>query len=126
MMSSQERGTTSEEDFETFKETFEGYKTLFGLNDYTTAFQHVDLLDSAAAIQPDVDARFAAVALCKEFPQQMAGEHHIEDWARHEAIHLLLADFTAVLQDPASTDELKARLEESLVIKLEYILENYH
>ncbi len=115
---------TSKKDFAEFKTCFQQYQRLFGLNDYSIGFEHIPLMDAAAAIQIDHDGRFAAVALCTEFPDLMTKKGHIEEWARHECIHLLLADHRAILEDPASTNTLKARSEESMVIRLESIIDN--
>lgn len=115
---------TTEEDVEVFKQAFIDYQLFFQLNDYSAFIHRAALEDAAAAIQIDANGRSASVAICEEYPDCMQEEGHIEKWARHEAIHLLLADHNAILQDPASSDELKARSEEALVLKIEHILDN--
>ena len=114
---------TTEEEFATFQESFEAFKAWFGLVDFSTYFEHGTENTTAAQIAIDIEGRSAGGALCKEYPEIMQAEGNIEDWARHEALHLLLADFGAVLKDPTLPESIKRTTEEALVTRLEHILD---
>lgn len=115
----------TEEHYERFKEAYRGYVKLFELSDFNHTIHKARLEDAAATVQIDSDGRTCLVTLCEEVSEPYLEENSMEDWAMHEALHVLLADFSNTSRDPAVSDRLKDRAEEALVVKLENILRNY-
>lgn len=103
-------------DFEVFQKEFKYWQEKLGCLDWKVCFEHEDIKDSLAQICTNNNGRIATVTLDKD--TQHIKEHHPAESAKHEALHLLLADIGGVAYNRFTTPEVIDREEEKLVVKL--------
>ncbi len=80
---------TSKTFFKKFKAEFNRFAKELGLMHYECIFYHEDLVDDNARIRARHDGKTAAVSLSTDVESYCTPEK----LARHEALHLLLADY---------------------------------
>ena len=112
----------SKRDIEAFRKSVEIWRDYLGINDWDVYVEAGDLNDGTIAdVSRCIDTRSAVVRL-----HSLPGEDKdkvIDDTARHEMIHVLLADLSALAHGRESTHEDIEREEEKLVVRLSRLLE---
>jgi len=86
---------TTKKDFERFKDAFNKCIEAYGLLSWEIIFRHEKIEDAYASVSVDTRGQLAIVCLSLGWPDNEDdgwGSH--EATARHEAIHLLLANLT--------------------------------
>lgn len=83
----------SKKDFELFKTECQKWVQKLGLTDWNITFRHRPLINAQAHTQYDCNASSACFSLRTECdkPEKEAFTSSIEDSAKHEVLHLLLA-----------------------------------
>jgi hypothetical protein len=81
---------TTKKDFKRFRDEFNRWVQILGLNDYKIYFDHRRLDDVFANIVIDERGKVATVTMTKELSPVNAEVFFPEEHAKHEAIHLLL------------------------------------
>jgi hypothetical protein len=81
---------TTKKDFERFKVEFLKWVDRFGLKGYEITFLHKKLNDACAEVWANEKAKMASVTLSTKRGIEDCKNDTIEDYAKHEAIHLLL------------------------------------
>ena len=86
---------TTKKDFEKFKKAFNEYVEAYGISGWQIIFRHTDLDAAYACISTDIEGRHSIVTLGKSWPDSEKDAWlSLELTARHEVIHLLLAEMT--------------------------------
>lgn len=83
---------TSQAYFKRFKAEFDRFAKELGLTHYQWRFKYVSMPGKNAQIRADPNGKTATVSLAK----QVESEPTAEFLARHEVLHLLLADFSGL------------------------------
>jgi hypothetical protein len=105
---------TTKNQFKRFKKEFKRYQKMLGLTDYRVCFHLETMDDRYAHIRYDTLARTAGVSL------DTGGDFlSIKRHAKHECLHLLLADLNISAQQRSSTKERIDQADESIVRRLE-------
>lgn len=108
----------SKRDLESFREAVEVWRDYFGISCFDVYIESGELEDGTIAdVSRCVDTRSAVIRLHSLPPDEDKGEV-IDSTARHEMIHVLLADFSAAAHSRESSHEMIEREEERLVVKL--------
>jgi hypothetical protein len=108
----------SSKDLEEFREAIEMWRDYFGISCFDIYVEAGELGDGTIAdVSRCVDTRSAVVRLHSLPPGEDRSEA-IDSTARHEMIHVLLADLSALAHDRSATAEMIEREEERLVVKL--------
>ena len=112
----------SKREIEAFRKSVEIWRDYLGISDFDIYVECGHLDDGTIAdVSRCVDSRSAVVRL-----HSLPGEDKdkvIDDTARHEMIHVLLADLSALAHERSVTSELIEREEEKLVVRLSRLLE---
>lgn len=115
-----ERTTSS--DFERFKEHAIQAFRAWGVDDWDIRFKHQRLSGAMANCSTDLTGRMARLRLSTDFGPNPITDAILRDTARHEAVHVLLAQVTNIGNSRwATEDEFKAA-EEALVQRLLRVL----
>jgi len=109
-------------EFELFKDEFTKWQYRFGCNDWRVYFKYEELDDKFACITPEYENGAALVSLNSNVPEKNKPYADILLTAKHEAIHLLLADLTGLAWSRFVSKEELIECEEKLVHKLEGLL----
>ena len=110
-------------DFELFKKTFTAYQKKFGLMGYKVYFKHESLEGAYAKINVYEDAHTVTVRL-ESNPTKDDGEFwDVKTFAKHEALHLLLARLTEAAVTRYTSEENIIQAGEEIVYKLEGLLD---
>ncbi len=111
---------TSKEDFEYFKKCCQKYIEQLGLKDFKIYYEHSDAQPTAYAfISPDVSAGQATIGLSISFNDHKVSKSHLDYCAKHEVLHLLLADLVNVGNLRQSTAEDFTRAQHAIIRRLE-------
>ena len=79
-------------DFEIFKKEFLKWQDKFGLNGWKVFFRYEDIGDyKHASLDYDLNGMVATAKLNSKLPETVKQDKNPAYYARHEAIHLLLA-----------------------------------
>lgn len=109
-------------DFEDFQRYFTEYQNRFGLTGYRVYYKH-EPDERFACIERNYLHAVATVTLNSEVPEKDKPFQDIKLSAKHEAIHLMLAEYDYMAKNRfASEDDLYAA-EEKLVHKLEGLID---
>lgn len=113
----------SSRQFANFKKWFLHYQKELGLVRYTVDFQFLDLDDDTLAeCEADSNTCLAVVRLTKKsHPDLPRG--WVKATAKHEAIHLLLAELKSINDDRHSTEDEWYKAEERFVCTIERLLD---
>jgi len=110
-------------DFELFKKEFKRWQEKFGLNGWRVYFKYESFGDGYANITIDLEDVCATVRLNESSSKENKELRKIEDIAKHEAIHLLLANLAQLgRRRYINTSELYIA-EEELAHRLEGLIE---
>ena len=109
----------TKKEFEEFKDRFNYWKYVFGLDGYQIYFTFNKVEGEFAGIERSLTENTVAVNFSSEIPDSSKEYIDIENSAKHEAIHLLLHDLArwGHIRFNVSKDEMILS-EEKLVIKL--------
>lgn len=114
---------TTKAEFNRFKKTFEKYQRLLGLTDWIVYFRHENLNGAYARIGTNTKGRVAVVTFCDEMEiKEFENWKGLELDAKHEALHLMLADLDAVANVRYTTEEEINIEEEKIVRRLEKLI----
>jgi hypothetical protein len=120
MTSKKRKPTLSKDAKRLFQETFFEWQERFGLQEWATNIEVSDDLEDEsieASIETEPESRTALVCVAKH-PRCMNTEAEIKATAIHEAVHLLLADFSHAATDRYTDRETLVRVEETLVNRI--------
>ncbi len=106
-------------DFKIFKKAFHKAVVRLKITDFDYYVEKGDLLDGTIAdVMRDCDAR-SCVVRYHSAPDELEDRvKFLESVALHEALHILLADFSELAHKRSSTHEAISAAEEALVVKL--------
>ena len=111
---------TSKEDFAYFQKRCKVYIDALGLKDFKIYYTHDNsLTTSYAHITPDVEAGMATVGLTIDWEHQKVTKAQLDYCAKHEVLHLLLADLVNVGKLRQSTTEDFTRAQHAIIRRLE-------
>lgn len=111
---------TTKRQYKLFKRTFVQWQFLFGLQEYAVYFDHCPM-DTCATCSTDAHNCVATVKFTDRVPEGEAGEW-VEDTAKHEALHLLLARYRHVAESRYIDGDAIEHEEERVVRLLEKLL----
>jgi len=110
---------TTRKEFLEFKKEFMKYVDLFGLKDYRLVFEHTEVDGAYADILVNHDGRTAVIRLSDDCNEDWLGP---KSNARHEAIHLLIAEVGYWARCRYTTPDEISAAEEGLVRVLEKVI----
>ena len=111
---------TSKADFEYFKKRCEVYLDELSLRDWRIYYYHNDSdLEAYAWIRPDVSAKQACVGLTINWEDHKVTKDILDYCAKHEILHLLLADLVQCGKWRQSTDEDFTEAQHAVIRRLE-------
>ena len=113
---------TSKDDFKAFIKEAEATLDLLSLRDWRVVFFHEDETDCLGWCRSDVEGKIASVGLCKNWQHCKPTRKEVKRVARHEILHLLLADLTQVGNYRQSTDSDFTTAQHAIIRRLENIL----
>ncbi len=113
---------TTRAQFATFRREFLAWQKRLGLLDWKVYFKHEDLEDSFAVIRAS-DSHVAVVIMASHLSGEDFGDFRPRSSARHEALHLLLADMASEGRHRYVRSDDFVRTEEAVVLRLEKVLE---
>jgi hypothetical protein len=91
-----------------------------GLKDFKIYWEHTnDMPNSYAFIRPDIEAMQAVIGLTINFGEHKVSRSHLDYCARHEVLHLLLADLVQVGKYRQSMDIDFTRAQHAIIRRLE-------
>lgn len=106
-------------EFKQFQKVFTAYQKEFGLNGYRAYFKQAELTDAFADITINSECHVVTVRLNEG---ETPAERHVEQSAKHEALHLLIGRLESMARRRYTTEyEIDAASEE-LVFKLEQLI----
>jgi len=123
--------TTTNQDFLYFQKKFNEYAKKLGVGHYIIYFEHTDIPSDSmtpngayACIYKDATNSVATVQFCKiwETVSRPLNKREIEETAKHEAIHLLLAKLSDLAYRRYVTALEIFSAEEELVRKIQKII----
>lgn len=104
-----------------FEKLVEEHRQALGIEDFDIVVEHGELNDGTLAdVTRDVDARSCLIRLHP--PSSHEDLDHLSQLAKHELMHVLLADFSALAHDRESSHSDIERAEEALVVRLTRLL----
>lgn len=103
-------------DFDRFKRSCERWKTKFGLSDWRLLFKQVKNESSSpiARVFSDVEARVATIEWHSSV--SVSDVYRIDEVAKHELLHVMLADWGHIIALLASNSHSAAMREEHRLI----------
>ena len=110
---------TSKEDYEYFQKQVTSYQKQLGLTDWKIYFEHYTHENSMAWIKRDQEGRCCTIGLSIDWAHQKVSRDMIKSCARHEVLHLLLADLRLAGNKRQTTDEDFTIAEHSIIRRLE-------
>ena len=110
---------TSKSDFEFFKKWVLFYQKELGLTDWKIYFEHEKADGCMAYINRDHTGRCCTIGLSKDWKHHPVSRDQIKTSARHEVLHLLLADLRHAGDIRQTTDEDFSIAEHSIIRRLE-------
>ena len=114
---------TTKKDFELFKKECEKWIKKLGLDNKRVTIYWSDLEpETAACIYRDLLQASVEIHLCKDYESHTLTDEKIKGHAKHEVIHLLLADLSVYAGSRYVTQQELQKSEEELVRKLEKLL----
>lgn len=107
-------------EYDKFKRYFNYYVDLFGLRDWDFHFTRDSQGDQEAfaAVRCDTYSRQCVVYLCSEYPEEMHSNTILDEVALHEALHVVIADFTEAAMSRGATEDSLKVMNERLVVQL--------
>lgn len=113
----------SKRDIEAFRESCEIWRDFFSINDWDIYVEAGELTDGTIAdVSRCSDSRSAVVRL-HSLPDGEDRDQVLDATARHETLHVLLGDLSALAHGRESTHEDIEREEERLVVRLSRLFE---
>ena len=113
---------TSKKDFKVFVRECEATLDLLSLRDWRVVFLHQDEVDCLGWCRTDVEGKVSSVGLCKDWGNWKPTRDEIKRVAKHEILHVLLADLTQCGKLRQSTDEDFSTAQHAIIRRLENIL----
>jgi hypothetical protein len=106
-------------DFKIFKKAFRAAMKRLKITDFDFYLEKGDLMDGTIAdVMRDCDAR-SCVVRWHSAPDKLDNrKKFIESVAKHEALHVLVADFSELAHSRGARPEQISAAEEALVVKL--------
>lgn len=116
---------TTKADFEKFKESLSKYLKDYKMDFWNVGVKHIKINNeyTAARVYLDINSSVATVKFNTELGDDViVNEDAIDIWAKHEAIHILLARITELGCSRYITTAEFDSAEEELVMRLEKLL----
>ena len=111
---------TSKEDFEYFKKYVKIYQKEFGLTNFKLYFNHDNKhMDAYAYIYSEVENGIATIGLTQNWDSLKITKEQLRYSAKHEILHLLLADLVQVGKYRQSVDTDFIRAQHAVIRRLE-------
>ena len=110
---------TSKQDYIYFKQCVIKYQKQLGLTDWKTYFEHETVEDSLAWIRLDWEGKCCTIGLSVDWSHHPVSKQTVHDSARHEVLHMLLADLVAVGKYRQSTDTDFTASQHAIIRRLE-------
>ncbi len=114
---------TSKEDFEYFKKQCEYWQDRLSLRDWKLHYLHETYTGSYAWFRSDVPGKTATLGLSVSWEDEKITKPKLNSSARHEVLHLLLADLVYAGHARQSTDEDFENTQHAIIRRLEHVLE---
>ena len=123
MVSTKTKEMLSKRDIEAFRESCEIWRDYLRIDDWDIYVEAGELTDGTIAdVSRCVESRSAVVRL-HSLPDGEDRGQVLDSTARHEMLHVLLGDLSALAHDRSATSELIEREEEKLVVRLSRLFE---
>ena len=110
---------TSKADFSYFTRRCRAYLNQLNLGDWKPIFEHEDHPDAYAWIKPDSESKQTQIGLSVHWDTTKVTKEMLDYCARHEVLHLLLADLVAVGKWRQSTDTDFTTAQHAVIRRLE-------
>ena len=110
---------TSREDFSYFTKRCRAYLAQLSLGDWKPIFEHVDHIGSYAWVKPDAEAKQAQIGLSVHWDDSKVTREMLDYCARHEVLHILLADLVNVGKLRTSTEQDFSGAQHAIIRRLE-------
>ena len=110
---------TSKEDFEYFQDQCLKYIKQLGLLDFKIYWEHAKHPDAYAYITPEVNDGQAVIGLAINWGTQKVTKQMLTYCAKHEVLHLLIADLVEVGKRRNSIAEDFTRAQHAIIRRLE-------
>ena len=96
---------TSKSDFNFFKKECRRLIKEWGITDWSVYYRHCELDDCYGTINAKAQARVATIFMAKTWSEDGVTESSIRELAKHEVLHLLLAEYRMLAYDRHATDK---------------------
>lgn len=114
---------TSNDDFKYFCKRVKEEQKALSLCDWKLYVKHEDLAGSYAWVHPDSEAKQATIGLSIDWTGTKVTKDMLAYCARHEVLHLLLADLVACGKYRQSSDTDFTTAQHAIIRRLESVLE---
>jgi len=116
-------GSKTLAEFRLFQRYFKEYQNRFGLLDYKTYFEYKPMEGYFSDVKVDHVGMVATVRLNSRLPKSSKEYQNIRQNAKHEAIHLLIADLEYLATERYTSEVEVERMVEKLVYRLEKLID---
>ena len=113
---------TSKDDFKAFTKECEVTLDQLSLRDWRVCYFHQDEPDALGWCRTDSEGKIASIGLSRNWQNEKPTRKEIKRVARHEILHVLLADLTQCGKYRQSTDSDFATAQHAIIRRLENIL----
>lgn len=110
---------TYSQDFKYFCKQCNKYIDELSLRDWRYYFHHENHPDSYAWVKPDAEAKQAQVGLSPDWGETKVTKEMLNYCAKHEILHVLLADLANVGKLRQSTDQDFSMAQHAIIRRLE-------
>lgn len=114
-----EKYISTPEHFEQFKGYCRQWLAKFGLTDWEIYYSHEDSEDACAWCGRKYEGKIATLGLCIDLSTQEPTPANLHKWARHEVMHVLLADLAHLVNLRSITDNIVSATEHAVIRRLE-------
>ncbi len=112
---------TTEKDFELFKITCKEWLEKLQLSDWCILYEHKEIGNLGQSTLNEIDG-LATITLTIDFGDDILNDEAIKEVARHECLHILVAELARLAKNRYITANQVRQAEEHLVLKLERLI----
>lgn len=113
---------TNQNHYKLFQKTCDFWIKELGLTDWKIYYFHQDEKDSYAWITPDSEAKQASIGLSVDWSDSKITKDMLKYCAKHEVLHLLLADLVQTGKYRQSSDTDFTTAQHAVIRRLEKVL----
>ncbi len=105
--------------FELFKDFCRQWQARLGLSDWRIYYSHENFKNCMAWCSRDYEGKCATIGLCVDLEDQEPTDAALEEWARHEVLHVLLGDISHLVNLRSISDNILSSTEHAVIRRLE-------